>query len=590
MLVIAKAEMSIHAGALLLALVAGIITMVPYILLWSEPGYRGIEMMMLDAENHYQARIHEVYEGHPRVSNTFLSNKDGPYTTPPFGEIIIAVFGKIFRLDAARAATISRFFSVVAITLLVYAFSFALSRSRIAALIASAFTVLGYNLIVFSPAPFIDLAKGAPTGGPFLLFSRLVNPSISGIFLFGALALMYRRLLDSSDEKIKWQWVGTLGVVVGTSLYVSPFVFSFLSVLLFLVWVWLFVRQGGVNARAAFFAGCIAIACAIPFALNYGALHALPEYETVARYLGVVPRREFVLGALLPLMVALIAFVWPRTFPRTGRTFLFLACGAIFFVINLQLITGVYLQGGHYHWYVTKPLAGIIAGLLVGGIIERFVQAPFRRGVVALILSVLIFNSMGFVAPWYAETRKVALATQAYGPLVEYLQTLKTPQTIWTDGETADFIPIYTAHNVPNTVNLGSYPIPQVFFDNRLFLEYRLRGIVPEDFEGVIREEAHHVGDRLWGLWLRELTGDSSAIPEEEFSRLTADYTVFYKKTWEEAFGTLGITLVAIRVADRAGFDAISWLREIATIGDFVVYTRAIDSPPHKVSFVSMVF
>jgi len=71
---------------------------------------------------------------------------------------------------------------------------------------------------------------------------------------------------------------------------------------------------------------------------------------------------------------------------------------------------------------------------------------------------------------------------------------------------------------------------------------------------------------------LNELAGDSSAVPEAEFERLTLDYAAFYEKTWRDAFKALDITLVVVRISDRAPYDAIPALREIATVGDFVVY------------------
>ena len=204
----------------------------------------------------------------------------------------------------------------------------------------------------------------------------------------------------------------------------------------------------------------------------------------------------------------------------------------------------------------------------------RFVPVYFKHSVVAFVLGILIYNSMGFLAPWYAETHREAVETQAYGPLVEYLGTRDVQEIVWSDVPTADFIPIYTAHSAPNSINLGSYPIPQSFLDNRFFLEYRLRGVAPKDFEGTIRSEAAHVSARLWGLWLRETKGDETAIPEEEFSRIAADYAVFHKKSWSENFDALDITLVAARTADRAPYDAIPALKETATVGDFVIYKR----------------
>lgn len=559
-----------HAWALALAFIAGAITIAPHIMLWNDPGYRGIEMMMLDAENHYFARVHEVYEGNLGIGNTFLSEKDTPYATPPLGEIIIAGFGKVLGVDAARAAVISKPFSLFVITILIYALAFSLTRSRTAALIGAAFPVFAYNLIAFSPAPLLNLIQGSPAGGPFLFFSRLVNPSISGMFLFGALVLMYRILFE--HYTVRWWSIGLLGTLIAASLYTSPFVYSFLGVLLLITWIRLLMRSEHVSARAAFFAGVVALAFSIPFALNYVAFHALPEYENVARYLGVVSRREFVLGSLLPLMAMLVALLWTRFFSREGRAFLLLACAAVFIAMNQQLITGTTLQLGHYHWFITKPLAGLVAGIFIGGLIERFVHMRFQRGITLCVIGILVYNSMGFFAPWYDIVRKDVYDIQAYEPLVRHLSKIDISQTVWADETTSDYIPIYTAHNAPNTINLGSYPIPGSYFDDRLFLEYRLRGVSAEDFAETIRAEAEHVSGRLWGVWLRELKGDPTAIPEEEYRRLVSGYAGFYGKKWSDAFDALGITLVVARTSDRAAYDAIPALRETAIVGDFVIY------------------
>lgn len=558
-----------HWAALVLALIAALVVFTPTIMLWMEPEYQGIEMMMLDAENHYFARVQQVYEGDITIRSTFLRADATPYATPPLGEIIIAFFGKLFGLDAARAAVVSKPFSVAAIVLLIYAFAFSLSRSKSAALIATALPVFGYSLIAFSPAPLLQLFSGSSQGGPFLFFSRLVNSSISGLFLFGTLFIMYRTLFE--HRTVTWLGAGALGVLVGTSIYISPYTFSFLGVLLFLLWVWFLVRREQQLALHTFLAGVIALVLIIPFVLNTVQLSALPEYERLARFLGLIARREVVLGLLLPLMIVVVALLWPRQFSRPGRTFLLLAGAALVVVLNQQLLTGTMLQTGHYHWYITKPLAGIVAGLFAGFLITRYMTAYFARATTVFVLVLLVYNSLGFLAPWYEETRAAALEQQRYGPLVLYLATLPQKEIVWADEEVSDFIPIYTAHGSPNSINLGSYPLPETYFDNRLFLEYRLRDVAPEDFEATIRHEGEHVGNRLWGVWLRELTGDPSAVPEESYAHLTAGYAAFYNQPFDEAFRALGITIVVTEhnFESRAAY---SFLQEVTTIGTFTVY------------------
>lgn len=570
-----KTLVQTHWAAGALAFVVALIVLTPNYLLWKDAHFQGMEMMMLDAENHYLARIAEVSQGHSMASNTFLANKNIPYATPPLGEVIIAWFGKIIHQEPARAAVLSTPLSVFAITLLIYVFAFALSRHRSASLLAAAVPMLGYNLIGLSPEPFLSFLHGSPSGGPFIFFSRLVNPSISGIILFAVLLLVYREFFER--ERSTWWKVVLAGVLIGISLYITPFTYTFLGLVVLLTFVWFLVRREYTHAFPVFVCGTVALLVSIPFFINYSALVAVPGYEHLGQFLGIVHRREFILGALLPLMVFASGVLWPKQFHTSGRTFFLILCGALLVVLNQQLITGTLLQPGHYHWYITKPLAGILGGLLVGYWIERFVPEKFsvaRSVLVVLLLAALAYNSMGFLAPWFESTRANAYRQQSYGPLVEYLKTIPAQQEVWADEETSDFIPIYTVHDVPNSINVGSYPIPESFFEDRLFLEYRLRGILPKEFETTIRAEAHHVGDRLWGLWLREQFGDPSAVPEEEFKKLSQGYAAFYMLPWHEAFSTLGITLVVARTQDAPAYSKIRALKEQARVGDFVIFNR----------------
>ncbi|MBX4192466.1 GtrA family protein [Candidatus Parcubacteria bacterium] len=559
-----------HWAALVLAFVAALLVLAPNIQLWMEPEYQGIEMMTLDAENHYFARVHQVYEGDLAIQDTFLPTKIVPYATPPLGEIIIAFFGKIFGLDAARASVVSKPFSIAAIVLLIYAFAYSLSRSKKAALIATAFPVFGYSLIAFSPQPFIDLFTNHSTAGPFIFFSRLVNTSISSLFLFGALLLMYRSLFEKLN--LSWRSMCGLGVLIGASLYISPYTFSFLGALLFLIFVLYIGKREYYIARQAALAGVLALLLTVPFIVNTLALHAMPEYVHLTHFIGLVPRREFVLGLLVPLMAILAAFFWPRQYVKSGGTFLLLASAALALALNQQLLTGTYLHPGHYHWYITKPLAALMAGLFAGYFIERFVLRRFVGSAVLLILVVLFYNSFGFVTPAYTQVYAAALVDQRYGPLIEYLQT-QPVAVVWASPEASDYIPVYTADGAPNSVNLGAYPVPEEYFENRIFLEYRLRGVVPKDFEETIRREINHVSGWLWGLWFRELTGDPNAVPEEEYTRLTKAYAVFYSRPFTESFQDLHVTRVVAEREDKKNYDTNPALTDPQIVGDFVVYT-----------------
>ena len=78
-----------HGLAFILAILVGVICIAPFLYFaLHAPGYSGIVMMGTDGEEHYLARMAEVYDGHAGVGNVFLPDKNLPYFAPAGGEIL----------------------------------------------------------------------------------------------------------------------------------------------------------------------------------------------------------------------------------------------------------------------------------------------------------------------------------------------------------------------------------------------------------------------------------------------------------------------------------------------------------------------
>jgi hypothetical protein len=109
-----------HWPAFLLALFMGTSVLLPHLLWQQHPEYRGIELMGQDAEEHYIARVNEIYKGDLQLGNTFLPDKDKPYLQPAVGESIQAGLGKILFLDAPRGIIAAKFIFPFLCTLALY--------------------------------------------------------------------------------------------------------------------------------------------------------------------------------------------------------------------------------------------------------------------------------------------------------------------------------------------------------------------------------------------------------------------------------------------------------------------------------------
>ena len=104
-----------HWLAVVLAALVGLICIAPYAYFALQPQYQGVSMLGQDAEEHYVARIHELYDGHGTTGNVYLPFKNEPYLIPPLGEIIVGVFGIAFFLTAAQAAVAAKFLFLASI-------------------------------------------------------------------------------------------------------------------------------------------------------------------------------------------------------------------------------------------------------------------------------------------------------------------------------------------------------------------------------------------------------------------------------------------------------------------------------------------
>jgi hypothetical protein len=562
-----------HWIAILIALCTGILTVAPFLVFTQDDAYRGIEMIGSDAEEHYVSRMQEVYDGHPSMGNVFLTNKDQPYAAAGLGEIIVAWIGKVFAMSAVKVNIFSKFFFVFLIAIFTYALVYSMVKIKSAALISSIAPILGYNLISkFSP--LLALLKGESIDSMFLVFARPINPQVSNLILIVVLVLLYRAFYER--ESSKWWEIISIGILTGSTLYISPYVFSFLGLTILVSFIWFLYRKQLILARNVFIAGVVALITLIPFVINYIALSASSEYLELAMRTGAVAKHTpFLLGFWIPIMILSVFFLWPKELNK-ARIFLLVIFTALLLVINQHVLTGLYLHPGHYHWYITKPFVAIMGGIYIGFILKYFVQKNLHFIVVTGIIAFFFYNASLWQINSYVQRYPVDLETQSYSTLFDYLNTEKNVQSIWAEQRLSFYIPMYTKHNTPNNHSVIYYLNPTKFYENRLFLNYRLREIKPENVLEIMEKERDDVSTKIYGIYIREKTGVSDSVPKEKLLELTDKYEIFYSQNYEKIFKELGVNMIIANQKDRAVYDKIKSLKEIYTDSNFVLYS--IDS------------
>ena len=423
---------------------------------------------------------------------------------------------------------------------LVYALVYTLSASSIGALLASAFVVAG-DALFGGPSTLIGVLTGRAPITSFLLYARPINPEVSAIFLFSALLIL--ACVFFKNKAPTWSSTVALGLLAGGALYISPFVSSFLFMVTGLSMLWFSYRKEYALAKALIASIAVGLLAVVPFLLNLLQLRQNPFYAETAIRQGLTYTHMPIVGFwLIALIVSL--FFWPRRF-ISARPFFAIAVAALAILLNQQIVTGMAVQPSHYHWYLTKPLAGMVLALFVVFSIEwLFHKKVLQKIVYAVGISLLVVTAGLVQRDSYRAHYVGAIDAQSYAPVFSYLQTLPTGQSVWANQTLSLYIPIYTKQDAPNH-NFAEYdPIPQTFLENRLLLEYALRKVSVADALATMQNEREDIASRLFGVYWRDQHGSYSAIPDSLLEQYATEYKKSVHQSISSQLGALGASVV----------------------------------------------
>lgn len=561
-----------HYIAILLALGIAVAAIAPYAYFaLTTPSYTGISMMGADAEDHYVARVKDVYEGHG-LGNAYLPNdKAQPYSIPGLGETLTAFIGKSTGLSAPQINILSKFIFPFLVALVLYILLYILFNSKRIALLSTSMVMLADGLTKGMGAWRLLLHASSASDG-FMSYSRPINPEISSLFLFGALLVFYRTFYIKEQPSLAEALF--TGVLAGAALYVSPFVATFLCTLIAVSFFW-FLYQRRFSATWYVVAiGAATLVTVIPFILNYAHLTTLPDYTGYSLREGLAHTRQFIVSSWLIILALLTLFAWPKRFSK-ARPFFATSIAALWLLTEQQMITGASLQPSHYHWYLTIPLVNIMLGMYVGIAIEFFIkQGWLRTAATAGILCVLFFNAVLIQTHSYQKNYPQALEAQQYAPLFAYLNA-NPPQSIWADTQLSQYIPIYTKSDTPNNLQVGNYVLPPHFLTERLFLSYRLRGIAAKDATTTMQKERTDVSSAIYALYWRQQTGSFDGMPDSILYALANEYaSVYATMPLKTLFHNVEVTEIAWDRTKEPGWpiDTLPFVIKVYTSGTIELY------------------
>ncbi|OGE80338.1 MAG: hypothetical protein A2826_02690 [Candidatus Doudnabacteria bacterium RIFCSPHIGHO2_01_FULL_43_23] len=563
-----------HHFVILLGIVVSLLCFLPQYWLERDLGddYEGVYFSVTDSENYYGSRVGEIYDGHLGLGNAHLAEyKVLPYLQPPLPEIVYAGFGKLVGWDRVEAILYgSRVVFPFILTLVIYSFVYSVSKSRLQSLLATAFIILGQNLLL-NPMAILDLARGESKIFQALVYSRPVSPQFHSIFFFGYLALFWQWLETRTDKYLWWAAV-LLGFLFYIYFYSWTFIFAFLAVLFLIS----FFKKDFILRKKLILHAILALAIAIPYFYNLYQFYQLPQREFLGTLQGLVSGRSFVFSELL---VAGTVFFFISFWRKFAAQFWFFTALLLagFIAINQQIITGQELFSPHYHWYINAPLVGIV---LVMGFFELLHLQKHKKLAVALVclgLAGFVFN--GYVAQrnTYEKNQKYFVADQRYATLYDWLN-LNTPKdsvVLTFSPYVGDNLPVYTHNNVFMSVQLMLNNTPEERIKDAYYLRIYFLDVKADEADEFFRGNPSIVADLLGGVANRRKYGCRTCFPESEFGPVIEGYKKFLEQGIEKQLDKYRLDyLVEDTSSDIWPAGILDRYKKIAEVGEFVVYKK----------------
>lgn len=446
-----------HFVAVLFSVFVGLVVVCPQVLFIYNLGadYQGIQMAGADAELHYLARMQESVDG-GGLGNPFIYEykNNVPSTTYTISETVLAWPATVFGFSVPSLSLFYKFLLPVIIALLVYSLTYRLAGSRSWSVASMFAIVLGSTLVNFPD--IVHLLRWEKVYTQFTLYSRPVNPEFSSILFF-----TYLHVFLTALRRKTWNWYILLGLLFGLSFYVYLYSYTFFFVLnLVLLSIYIVKKEKKVSLYI-FSAGVLGMVVGSLSIINSFKLYVHPYFQDMASLSDIVSSHHPIISiaGVVVVIIFLVFALKHKDYPNL--TFLGALLATSFIVINQQIITGILIQEGHYHWYFNTPifiLISVIAGCYFVGRKYRVVGV-----LLAVIVSVIAFSSAVLIQTSSYEywSPKTADA-QKYAAVLSWLKK-ETPKesVVLANQSLSELIPVYTSDNVVWEKHAAFYLLPK---------------------------------------------------------------------------------------------------------------------------------
>ena len=519
-----------HWGALGLAVVVGLIMVGRQIVfissLWEQ--YQGLYLTGTDSEAHYLARMQEFYDGNG-LGNALLYDykNDFPSTFFTISESILAFPGKLLHLPVPALNLFYKFFLPFIITLLVYALVFRLTGSILWSLSATAVTLLGNDL--FSLPKALYILRHQLAFNQFAIYSRPINPEFSSVFFFS-----YLHIFLTGIRRGDWRWFVILGLLFGLSFYTYLFSFTFLLALNFIfVGLYFLIKRRDLAVKLLLTL-LLGIIVGIPSILNALAVSQHPLYKNIKLFVGIHNSHLPIISTagLIALVIFLYHFVRCQS-ARRNYFILGLTLTAVA-VVNQQVLTGIWLHEGHYHWYFNIPIF-TIALFYVGYDLFKDKGHKLIYPVLLLVGLLSLYSALFVQYSSYRFWREEFAQKQNYSAVFNWLkQNTVAESVVLANDEISELIPVYTANNVYMEIHAIYYLLPTERVSEALFMYLKLAKINPDKIGNLaeIKQQPLLAKD-LISIYPANLVNEYRIFWKESFERNLKHYRLDYM-VWDK--------------------------------------------------------
>lgn len=446
-----------HIIAIFLAIFSGLVMVGPQFFFMKSLGdeYRGIYMMKSDAETHYLSRMQEYYDGNGIGNAYYLEDKNSfPNIFYGISESLLASPGKLLNISVPNLNLFYKFSLPIISFLLVYYLCFRLTGKITWSLVGASIIIMG-NILTSIP-DILNLLKFNTIYSQFSIFSRPVNPQFSSILFFTYLISLFNAFCY---EKKNWYIFST--VLFGLSFYIYFYSWTFILCLnVCLAFVVLFNKELKKEFRYILFVTLGGLLLGLRTVIEILTVKMHPFSVDLQGIYDISSRAPILSMAGLFVSFAYCWYFLNEKDHKKEDYFLLGMLVASFVAVNQQIVSGVSIQTGHYHWYFNVPIFITILVYVFSKKLYIYIKEDYVNIIGVIVIVVSIYSSVFVQYSSYSNNKSEVYLKQGYEIVFKWFRenTLKN-SVVLADEDMSELLPVFTSNNVIENLYGGLYLI-----------------------------------------------------------------------------------------------------------------------------------